>query len=65
LKVFGAGSTAVGAARRGAADHRAAIDWLNRIANRTVRFFGIETELWTSAIRRRRRSSTRSASPIE
>jgi len=27
-------------------EHRAAIDWLNRIANRSVRFFGIEIELW-------------------
>lgn len=27
-------------------EHRAAIDWLNRIANRSVQFFGIEVELW-------------------
>jgi hypothetical protein len=27
-------------------EHRAAIDWLNRIANREVQFFGIEVELW-------------------
>ena len=25
-------------------EHRAAIDWLNRIANRSVQFFGIEVE---------------------
>jgi hypothetical protein len=27
-------------------EHRAALDWLNRIANRSVQFFGIEVELW-------------------
>ena len=27
-------------------EHRAALDWLNRIANRSVRFFGLEVELW-------------------
>lgn len=27
-------------------EHRAAIDWLNRIANRSAQFFGIEVELW-------------------
>lgn len=27
-------------------EHRAAIDWLNRIANRSVQFFGIKVELW-------------------
>lgn len=27
-------------------EHRAAIDWLNRIANRSAQFFGIEIELW-------------------
>ena len=27
-------------------EHRAAIDWLNRMANGSVQFFGIEIELW-------------------
>jgi hypothetical protein len=27
-------------------EHRAALVWLNRIANRSVRFFGVEIELW-------------------
>lgn len=27
-------------------EHRAAIDWLNRIANRSVQFFALEVELW-------------------
>lgn len=27
-------------------EHRAALDWLNRITNDNVRFFGLEVELW-------------------
>jgi hypothetical protein len=27
-------------------EHRAAIDWLNRIATRSAQFFGVEVELW-------------------
>jgi len=27
-------------------EHRAALDWLNRMANKSARFFGLEIELW-------------------
>jgi hypothetical protein len=27
-------------------EHRAALDWLNQMANKSVRFFGLEIELW-------------------
>ena len=33
-------------ARRFTDEHRAALDWLNRIADGEVRFFGLEIELW-------------------
>ena len=33
-------------ARRFTEEHRAALDWLNRIAGGKVRFFGLEIELW-------------------
>lgn len=38
--------TIVWIAARFTEEHRAALDWLNRITGETVRFFGLEVELW-------------------
>lgn len=38
--------TIVWISRQFTEEHRAALDWLNRIANRSAQFFGIEVELW-------------------
>jgi hypothetical protein len=49
LLTYGAGlhaKTVVWISARFRDEHRAAIDWLNRMANGSVRFFGIEIELW-------------------
>lgn len=41
--------TVVWIAARFTEEHRAALDWLNRITNDTFRFFGAEVELWRIA----------------
>lgn len=49
LLTYGAGlhaKTIVWISAQFSEEHRAAIDWLNRMANGSVRFFGIEIELW-------------------
>ena len=38
--------TIVWIAERFTDEHRAALDWLNKITNKDIRFFGIEIELW-------------------
>ena len=38
--------TIVWIAERFTDEHRAALDWLNKITNEEIRFFGIEVELW-------------------
>ncbi len=38
--------TIVWIARRFTDEHRAALDWLNRITNEAINFFGLEIELW-------------------
>lgn len=38
--------TIVWISRKFTEEHRAALDWLNRVANRSAQFFGIEVELW-------------------
>ncbi|MCG3133384.1 MAG: hypothetical protein HMLKMBBP_00541 [Planctomycetes bacterium] len=38
--------TVVWIARRFTEEHRAAIDWLNRITHDEIQFFGVEIELW-------------------
>ena len=38
--------TIVWIAERFTDEHRAALDWLNKITNKDIRFFGIEVELW-------------------
>lgn len=38
--------TIVWIAARFTEEHRAALDWLNQITDETVRFFGLEVELW-------------------
>ena len=39
--------TIVWIAHRFADEHRAALDWLNRVTSESVHFFGVEIELWT------------------
>ncbi|WP_197410949.1 DUF4268 domain-containing protein [Novosphingobium sp. FSW06-99] len=39
-------ATIVWIAKRFADEHRATLDWLNRITDETFRFFGLEVELW-------------------
>lgn len=49
LLTYGAGlhaKTIVWISAQFTEEHRAAIDWLNRMANGSVQFFGIEIELW-------------------
>jgi hypothetical protein len=49
LLTYGAGlhaKTIVWISAQFSEEHRAAIDWLNRMVNGSVRFFGIEIELW-------------------
>jgi hypothetical protein len=41
--------TVVWIAQRFTEEHRAALDWLNRITAESIRFFGIEIELWKIA----------------
>lgn len=38
--------TVVWVANRFTAEHRAALDWLNRVTEKAINFFGLEIELW-------------------
>jgi hypothetical protein len=45
-------------------EHRAAIDWLNRIANRSVQFLALKSNCGKSVTHRPHRASTSSRSPM-
>ncbi len=49
LLTYGSGlkaKTIVWISREFCEEHRAALDWLNQMADKSVRFFGLEVELW-------------------
>ena len=54
-------STIVWISEKFCEEHRAVLDWLNQMADKSARFFGLEIELWRLASHRLLHASTSSA----